>query len=141
MLLAFEAGPLAFVLSEAARHGVQISRFNHRRLGFEIAGRLPDDPWQLDTAGIIEALCAGSMRVSLVRPVEVFDAVLDVPEGLWVPASPFRPPIAGGRQTVQGPKGITPYYADTGRRMIMEIADGGAWCLISPPDSQVFPEP
>lgn len=140
LALSFEEGPVALVLSEAARRGADIQQFNHRRLSAELAARIPEDPWLLDCERVIRAVCERSMRVSYVREIERHEVTLEFPDGLWMEASPFaavipggQDPVASGRTTRSFPEGITPLYSANGRRLIAEIdEEGRGWCGFSP---------
>jgi hypothetical protein len=75
------------------------------------------------------------MRVSYVRQKDMLEMSLQVPDGIWFGASPFSVPLAGGWQRMSVLPGITPFYDNTGRRMVVEVDDvGRGGCLISPPD-------
>ena len=133
--LTYECGPAAFVLNSAAGRGADIQVFNHERLTAEISARLPEDPWLLDTDRIVRALCERSMRVSYIREASLTDVSLEVPDGTWYGASPFEEPMKGGPHDHSARVGLTPYYDDRGRRLVVVVdEEARAWCAISPPD-------
>ena len=133
--LNYESGPAAFVLNSAAGRGAEVQAFNHERLTAEISARLPEDPWLLDADRIVRALCERSMRVSYIREALRTDISLEMPEGTWYGASPFAEPVKGGPLDYPVRVGLTPYYDDRGRRLVVVVdEEARVWCAISPPD-------
>jgi len=133
--LTFENGPAGFVLNRAAGYGADIQAFNHERLIAEIPVRLSGDPWLLDTDRIVRALCEQAMRVSYIREASLMEVSLEVPDGRWYGASPFGEPMNGGTLDHRARVGLTAYYDDRGRRLVVVVdEEARAWCAISPPD-------
>jgi hypothetical protein len=132
--LTYANGPAAYTLCRAAASGAAVQVFNHERLVAEIPVRLPQDPWLLDTNRVVRALCEGSMRADYIREVSRSDVWLEVPDGTWFDASPYGAQLNGGYQELTLRTGLTPYYDNSGRRLVVVVdEEDRVWCAISPP--------
>lgn len=133
--LTFEGGLSAFVLHDAARRGANIQEFNYRRLVSEIADRAPADPWQIDSARLVRAVCERAMRVDCIRELPVVAIPVVVPDGRWYGRSWSAPALDGGLHTIAVPSGLTAWYDDRARRFVVFVdEDERVWFAISPPD-------
>jgi hypothetical protein len=134
LALDYPDGAAVAVMFEAAARGADLREFNAARFIREVRERLPEDPWLLDRAPLVEALVTRSMRVTLIRPVPREDVLVDVPDGTWMPASTFATVVKGGEQLLACERGVTPYYGADGRRMVVVYDEAGATAVTSRPD-------
>jgi hypothetical protein len=89
LVLSWEGGPVAYVLSLLRGQGIDCSLFNTRRLADYMA-RAPD-PWDLDLAGIAEKIGRGAFTAYDIDTLPVRDHSARPGPGQWFLESPFRP--------------------------------------------------
>ena len=127
--LDFRHGPVASLTARAIEAGIDVTRLNIHRLRDEIAARIDSDPWLLDMEAALEALQKHRMRVTAVRPVEVFPTGLVLPPGVWYAASPFA---TVSEVPLQVPQGSTAFYSNDRRRALIVVdVNRRAWMTVS----------
>jgi hypothetical protein len=129
--LTYEHGFGAWVLASAVRAGACVNSFNVSRLLQETDERAGHDPWLIDGARLVAAICDGKMRVNYLVPEALHEVALPSLPGTWFSRSPFRAPVAGSDGSVLVPAGSTLLYgADGGRARVEVDADGRAWWAV-----------
>jgi hypothetical protein len=82
-------GVTATILRRLALGGVGFEALNVTRLALELRNRGGPDPWGVDIDRIVEKLALDAFRSTYIKEGEQVDVAVTLPEGTWLPLSPF----------------------------------------------------
>lgn len=127
--LTYRHGAAASIVATLITRGFDLRDFNAERFVLEIDDRLPDDPWCFDMERVVARIEARAMRASYLQPRDTVEPTLEVPDGSWLPWSPFAPILDGSWPSL--PYGASRFYSPSGGRMVVTVEENGEMWFVT----------